>query len=120
MPVSLAVALAGAVGASARYGLDLLFTRDAHHLPWVTFAISRQRVRWRRPIAAGSAGSQRLKNRYAQTASTALASGTPVQASANETSTSTVPAPPSGRVLRVSAYPVAYPISIAARSGWLW
>jgi len=39
MPVSLAVALAGGVGAAARYGLDLLFTRDAHHVPWVTFAI---------------------------------------------------------------------------------
>ena len=40
MPVFLAVALAGSVGASARYGLDLLFTRDAHHVPWVTFAIN--------------------------------------------------------------------------------
>ena len=40
MPVFLAVALAGAVGASARYGLDLVFRRDAHHVPWVTFAIN--------------------------------------------------------------------------------
>jgi len=40
MPVSLGVALAGGVGAAARYGLDLLFTRDAHHVPWVTFAIN--------------------------------------------------------------------------------
>jgi CrcB protein len=40
MPVTLAVALAGAAGASARYGLDLVFRRDAHHIPWVTFAIN--------------------------------------------------------------------------------
>jgi CrcB protein len=40
MPIFLAVALAGAVGTSARYGLDLLFSRDAHHIPWVTFAIN--------------------------------------------------------------------------------
>jgi CrcB protein len=40
VPVSLGVALAGAVGASARYALDLAFTRDAHHIPWVTFAIN--------------------------------------------------------------------------------
>jgi CrcB protein len=40
MPVFLAVALAGAAGAAARYGLDLLFRRDAHHVPWVTFAIN--------------------------------------------------------------------------------
>jgi fluoride exporter len=40
MPVFLAVALAGAAGAGARYGLDLLFRRDAHHVPWVTFAIN--------------------------------------------------------------------------------
>src|SRR5262249_41114930 len=40
MPVFLAVALAGAVGASARYGLDLAFSRDAHHIPWVAFAIN--------------------------------------------------------------------------------
>ena len=40
MPVFLVVALAGAVGAGARYGLDSLFRRDAHHLPWVTFAIN--------------------------------------------------------------------------------
>jgi fluoride ion exporter CrcB/FEX len=36
MPVFLAVALAGAVGTSARYGLDLLFSRDAHRIPWVS------------------------------------------------------------------------------------
>jgi CrcB protein len=40
MPIFLAVALAGAVGTSARYGLDLVFSRDAHHVPWVTFAIN--------------------------------------------------------------------------------
>jgi len=40
MPVFLAVALASAAGASARYGLDLVFRRDAHHIPWVTFAIN--------------------------------------------------------------------------------
>lgn len=40
MPVLLAVAAAGAAGASARYGLDLLFRRDAHHIPWVTFSIN--------------------------------------------------------------------------------
>jgi fluoride exporter len=40
MPVLLAVAVAGAAGASARYGLDLLFRRDAHHIPWVTFGIN--------------------------------------------------------------------------------
>ncbi len=40
MPVFLAVAAAGAAGASARYGLDLLFRRDPHHFPWVTFAIN--------------------------------------------------------------------------------
>jgi CrcB protein len=40
MPVFLTVALAGAVGAAARYGLDLAFRRDAHHIPWVTFAIN--------------------------------------------------------------------------------
>jgi fluoride exporter len=40
MPVFLAVALAGSVGAGARYGLDLLVRRDAHHVPWVTFAIN--------------------------------------------------------------------------------
>src|SRR5436190_23403285 len=40
MPVFLLVALAGAAGASARYGLDLTFSRDAHHVPWVTFAIN--------------------------------------------------------------------------------
>jgi CrcB protein len=40
MPVFLFVALAGAAGAGARYGLDLIFSRDAHHVPWVTFAIN--------------------------------------------------------------------------------
>jgi fluoride exporter len=40
MPVSLSVALAGAGGAAARYGLDLAFRRDPHDLPWVTFAIN--------------------------------------------------------------------------------
>jgi CrcB protein len=40
MPISLLVALAGAAGAVARYGLDLTFRRDAHHVPWVTFAIN--------------------------------------------------------------------------------
>src|SRR5919198_2918661 len=40
MPVFLAVAVAGAAGTAARYGLDLLFRRDAHHVPWVTFAIN--------------------------------------------------------------------------------
>jgi CrcB protein len=40
MPVFLAVALAGAPGAAARYGLDTLFRRDAHHVPWVTFGIN--------------------------------------------------------------------------------
>jgi fluoride exporter len=38
MPVL--VALAGAAGAAARYKLDLIFARDAHHVPWVTFAIN--------------------------------------------------------------------------------
>ena len=38
MPVFLFVALAGAAGAGARYGLDLIFSRDAHHVPWVTRA----------------------------------------------------------------------------------
>jgi fluoride exporter len=40
MPVVLAVALAGAAGAAARYGLDTLFRRDAHHIPWVTFGVN--------------------------------------------------------------------------------
>ena len=40
MPVFLTVAFAGAAGAAARYGLDRLFSRDAHHVPWVTFAIN--------------------------------------------------------------------------------
>jgi fluoride exporter len=40
MPVFLLVAIAGAAGAAARYGLDLKFSRDAHHVPWVTFAIN--------------------------------------------------------------------------------
>jgi fluoride exporter len=40
MPVFLLVAIAGAVGAAGRYGLDLAFSRDAHHIPWVTFAIN--------------------------------------------------------------------------------
>ena len=40
MPILVLVAFAGAVGAAARYGLDLTFSRDAHHVPWVTFAIN--------------------------------------------------------------------------------
>jgi fluoride exporter len=40
VPVFLTVALAGAAGAAARYGLDRLFSRDAHHVPWVTFVIT--------------------------------------------------------------------------------
>jgi fluoride exporter len=40
MPIFLLVAIAGAAGATARYGLDLTFSRDAHHVPWVTFAIN--------------------------------------------------------------------------------
>jgi CrcB-like protein involved in camphor resistance len=40
MRIFLLVALAGAAGATARYGLDLTFSRDAHHVPWVTFAIN--------------------------------------------------------------------------------
>jgi fluoride exporter len=40
MPVLLFVALAGAAGAAGRYKLDLTFARDAHHVPWVTFAIN--------------------------------------------------------------------------------
>jgi CrcB protein len=40
MPVSLVVALAGAAGAAARYGLDVAFRRDAHHIPWITFVIN--------------------------------------------------------------------------------
>jgi len=40
VPVLLTVALAGAAGAAARFGLDRLFSRDAHHVPWVTFAIN--------------------------------------------------------------------------------
>jgi CrcB protein len=40
MPVFLIVAFAGAVGAASRYGLDIAFRRDAHHIPWVTFAIN--------------------------------------------------------------------------------
>lgn len=40
MPVLLFVALAGAVGAAGRYKFDLTFARDAHHVPWVTFAIN--------------------------------------------------------------------------------
>src|ERR671931_2064002 len=40
MPVFLVVAVAGAAGAAARYGLDVVFRRDAHHIPWVTFAIN--------------------------------------------------------------------------------
>jgi fluoride exporter len=40
MPIFLLVALAGAAGAAARYGLDVAFSRDAHHIPWVTFAIN--------------------------------------------------------------------------------
>jgi fluoride exporter len=40
MPTFLLVAIAGAAGVSARYGLDLHFSRDAHHIPWVTFAIN--------------------------------------------------------------------------------
>ena len=40
MPIFLLVALAGAAGTAARYQLDLAFSRDAHHVPWVTFAIN--------------------------------------------------------------------------------
>ena len=40
MPVYVVVALAGAAGAAGRYGLDVAFARDAHHIPWVTFAIN--------------------------------------------------------------------------------
>ena len=40
MPVYSLVAIAGAVGATARYGLDLSFSRDPHHVPWVTFVIN--------------------------------------------------------------------------------
>jgi fluoride exporter len=40
MPVFAYVVLAGALGTSARYGLDSLFRRDAHHIPWVTFGIN--------------------------------------------------------------------------------
>jgi CrcB protein len=40
MRTFLLVALAGAAGAAARYGLDFAFRRDAHHIPWVTFAIN--------------------------------------------------------------------------------
>jgi fluoride ion exporter CrcB/FEX len=36
MPVFVAVAFAGAIGAAARYGLDVRFSRDANHIPWVT------------------------------------------------------------------------------------
>jgi len=40
MPIFLLVAIAGAAGTTARYGLDLHFSRDAHHVLWVTFAIN--------------------------------------------------------------------------------
>jgi CrcB protein len=40
MPIFLAVAVAGAAGAAARYGLDIRFRRDPQHIPWVTFAIN--------------------------------------------------------------------------------
>ena len=40
MPVLLLVALTGAVGAAARYRLDLAFARPPGHVPWVTFAIN--------------------------------------------------------------------------------
>jgi fluoride exporter len=40
MPIVVLVAVAGAAGAAARYGLDLRFARDANHVPWVTFAIN--------------------------------------------------------------------------------
>jgi CrcB protein len=40
MPVFIGVALAGAGGAAARYGLDTVFQRDAQHVPWVTFAVN--------------------------------------------------------------------------------
>lgn len=40
VPIFVAVALAGALGAVARYGLDVVFRRDAHHVPWVTLAIN--------------------------------------------------------------------------------
>jgi hypothetical protein len=59
------------------------------------------------PTTAGTTGSQKLKIRYVNTASTAAASGTPVYESANGSSASTAPAPPRGSVRRVSAYPVA-------------
>jgi len=59
--------------------------------------------RLRIPTSAGTTGSQKLKTRYVKTARTAAASGTPVQESANGSSASTAPAPPSGSVRRVSA-----------------
>jgi CrcB protein len=40
MPIFLVVAIAGAAGAAGRYGLDQVFSRDAHHIPWVTFGIN--------------------------------------------------------------------------------
>jgi CrcB protein len=40
MPVFVLVAIAGAAGTAVRYQLDLSFSRDAHHVPWVTFAIN--------------------------------------------------------------------------------
>src|SRR3982750_859703 len=40
MPIVLLVALAGAAGAAARYGLDLRFARAAHHGPGGAFAIN--------------------------------------------------------------------------------
>ena len=40
MPVYVLVAVAGALGATARYGLDLSFSRDPHQVPWITFAIN--------------------------------------------------------------------------------
>jgi CrcB protein len=41
MPVSLAVAIGGALGASARYGLDRLIERRSSALfPWSTFTIN--------------------------------------------------------------------------------
>src|SRR5581483_3665721 len=51
-----------------------------------------------RPARAGTIGSQRLTTRYATTAKSAGASWMPTHASANGSSASTTPAPPSGRV----------------------
>ena len=40
MPAIIGIAIAGALGALARYGLDSEFRRDPHHIPWITFAIN--------------------------------------------------------------------------------